>query len=130
MEEPVTIDWSAAQVTGGKLTVKLRGDCPYGFKDAFRRTVRLLGRGAWGNVRYKKGEVRVTKVAPGTEAKLRHFLESIVAEANAAGGRAESPRKETRLDPADARMTANFRSFADDSALPSSSESLPASSRN
>ncbi|HEY5316964.1 MAG TPA: hypothetical protein VIJ20_03230, partial [Solirubrobacteraceae bacterium] len=63
--------------------------------------------------------VRVSAVAAGNEEKLRHYLESVVEQANAAVRPAESDagegaQGESDRYPADARMTASFRAFADD----------------
>jgi hypothetical protein len=67
--------------------------------------VRLLGAGDWGDIEVKKGTVRVTGVEPGSEEKLRHHLEAVVAQANAdhvSDDEDEGP---------DAEMTRRFRSF-------------------
>jgi hypothetical protein len=120
MSEP-GLDWSRATVRDGKLELPLTGERPRGWSKSFARTVQLLGTGEWGNVELKKSAVRVAHVTPGTEEKLRHFLESVVVQANAAheqapqdgstdrdagdGGRPE-PRSE------DDAMTERFRAFA------------------
>ena len=112
----MSIDWSTAQVSDGKLTVGLKGDCPRGWKDRFKRTARLLGKGDWDEVRLKKEEIRVGGVVPGTEDKLRHLLESIVEEANAVNADASAPSEdaspEVTEDDDDSRMTQQFRSYA------------------
>jgi hypothetical protein len=85
--------------------------------------VRLLGAGDWGDIEVKKGTVRVTGVEPGSEEKLRHHLEAVVAQANAdhvsdedeedaasdadASGRVAGDEDEGP----DAEMTRRFRSF-------------------
>jgi hypothetical protein len=119
----VSLDWSAAEVENAKLTVPLDGDIPKGWKRSFETTVRLLGGGEWGEIEVKKDTVRVADVEPGSEEKLRHHLEAVVAQANAdhepdeddedaapdadasehgAGDEDEGP---------DAEMTRQFRSF-------------------
>ena len=119
----VSLDWSAAEVENAKLTVPLEGDIPKGWKRSFERTVRLLGGGEWGEIQVKRDKVRVADVEPGSEEKLRHHLEAVVAQANAdhepdedeedaapdadasehgAGDEDEGP---------DAEMTRRFRSF-------------------
>jgi hypothetical protein len=118
----VKLGWASAEVEDAVLTVGLEGEVPKGWKQSFETTVRLLGDGAWGEVRIKKGTVRVTNVEPGTEEKLRHHLESIVAQANAAH---EGPEPESRAESEDrgdalssgpdAEMTGRFRSFAEES---------------
>jgi hypothetical protein len=45
--EPPSIEWSSARVNGGKLTVRLQGDRPSGWKERFRRTAGLLGSQDW-----------------------------------------------------------------------------------
>jgi hypothetical protein len=115
----VSIKWSTAQVNKGNLDVELAGELPRGWKKTFERTVRLLGGGDWGEVRIKKGSVRIDGVTPGSEEKVRHFLESTVTQANAdhreSQSRApgdEAPAGE-RDDP-DAELTQRFRDFAED----------------
>ena len=46
--------------------------------------MRLLGSGEWGEVSIRKGTIRVTAVGAGQEERLRHFLEGVVEQANAA----------------------------------------------
>jgi hypothetical protein len=111
----VKLEWASAEVEDGVLTVPLEGEVPKGWKQSFATTVKLLGDGEWGEVKIKKATVQVSDVTPGTEEKLRHHLESIVAQANAAH---EAP-EETAADGGDdeptgpdAEMTGRFRSFA------------------
>ena len=119
----MNLEWASAEVKDAKLTVELEGDPPKGWKESFERTVQLLGDGEWGAVELKKGSVRVSDVAPGTEEKLRHHLEAIVSQANAhlekddsdgdddgdehGDGKADEP------EGPDAEMTGRFREFAD-----------------
>src|SRR4030081_1278197 len=79
----VKLEWASAEVNDARLTVALDGEVPRGWKQSFEHTVKLLGDGEWGEVKIKKGAVQVSDVAPGNEEKLRHHLESIVAQANA-----------------------------------------------
>ncbi len=118
----VTLNWTTAEVVDGKLTVELDGEIPKGWRDSFETTVRLLGHGDWGRVRVKKQAVRVSAVVPGSEEKLRHHLESVVAQANAdhrepnSGGGEENGTDEhsepSDSDGPDAQMAERFRSFA------------------
>ncbi len=120
----VTLDWSSAEVSDGKLDVGLKGELPKGWKDSFDRTVALLPGGEWGEVALKKNRIRVADVAEGSEARLNHFLESVVFQANAdhRGDDAQEPEKdentddedkgEDESDGPDAEMTETFRSFA------------------
>jgi hypothetical protein len=115
----VSLNWSSAQVTDGKLTVELAGDRPPGWKKSFEKTVRLLGAGGnWDEVRVKKGQVQLTRLTPGDEEKVRHFLDSVITQANAAH-RPSEPDSDTpdRHSPdaggSDAEMTRRFRAFAE-----------------
>ena len=89
MEAP-TLEWSAAEVRDGTLTVPIDGDRPKGWKATFERTVRLLGGGSWGEVSLKGAKVKVADVSEGSEEELRYFLEGAVQQANATHMR--SPR--------------------------------------
>ena len=120
METP-TLSWRTADVRDGTLTVEIDGDRPKGWKATFHQTVRLLGGGDWGEVSLKRGTIRVSEVAEGTEDELRHFLEGAVQQANAthvepeddAEDQGEEPDEEHEegCDDADARMTSRFRDF-------------------
>jgi hypothetical protein len=127
MSEP-KLDWSTAEVRDAKLTVALQGDAPRGWKDTFEATARLLGGSGWDDVQLKKHNVRVSGVSPGSEDKLRHFLESVVQQANADHhtGEEQSQEGEGASDQdtegpddaseeseesPDAEMTERFRSF-------------------
>ena len=118
------LDWSQAEVKSGKLTVSVAGDPPRGWTDTFERTARLLSNGEWDDVTLKKHKVRVAGLQPGSEEKLRFFLESVVQQANATHEPSEDePQEEAdqaderaggseRDTSADAEMTERFRSFA------------------
>lgn len=117
------LQWSAAEVKGGVLTVPIEGDRPKGWKDKFAQVVTLLGGGPWGEVVCKSGKVRVTEVADGSQDNVHHFLESAMQEANAAfatgdepeepeaGEEDDSSESEAADDP-DAQLTESFRNFA------------------
>lgn len=116
----VALDWSSAEVHDGTLEVGLSGERPKGWKESFQRTVALLHGRNW-KIELKKDRVRVQDVAQGGEERVRHFLESVVLQANA-------DHEETRVDAheepegdedepdepkgPDAEMTERFRSFA------------------
>jgi hypothetical protein len=122
----VCLSWSDADVKDARLTVPLEvdGDLPSGWKESFENTVRLLGSGDWGEVRLKKHRVLVSDVIPGSEAKLKHHLEAIVAQANASLQEPESPANDDEVaeergdeggpegeqNGPDAEMTERFRS--------------------
>jgi hypothetical protein len=117
----VKLEWASAEVNDAKLTVALEGDLPKDWKQSFQRTVRLLGNGDWGEVQLKKGTVQVSDVQPGSEEKLRHHLESIVAQANAAIEEPDASEDENgdgrragEDNGPDAEMTGRFREFAED----------------
>lgn len=119
MEVP-RLQWSAAEVRSGTLTVPIDGDRPKGWNATFQQTVRLLGGGAWGDVSLKGPKVTVTDVAEGSEDELRHFLEGVVQQANAThvdtddGDEAPGEADDTAGDDgddADGRMTSRFRDF-------------------
>jgi hypothetical protein len=112
----VKLEWATAEVKDARLTVALEGDPPKGWNDSFERTVKLLGDGDWGEVALENGAVQVSDVAPGTEEKLRHHLEAIVAQANAAHEEREPDRDGDGEKPEgpDAEMTGRFRAFAED----------------
>jgi hypothetical protein len=117
------LQWSAAEVTGGALTVPVEGDRPNGWKDKFENVVTLLGGGPWGEVVCRSGNVRVTEVAAGGEESLHHFLEAVVQETNAAFATDDEPGEahddddaagpeDGEADDADARQTEAFRNLA------------------
>lgn len=121
------LNWSTAKVKDSKLTVDLDGELPSGWKDSFDTVARMLaGPAAWGEVSLrKKRTVCVTDVSEGSEERLRHFLESVVEQANADHRPDDSAREpsdeddddgsdEDRDEPGpDAEMSDRFRSFAD-----------------
>jgi hypothetical protein len=130
MNTPMTsvqLDWSSAEVEDSDLTVALEGSVSKAWKGRFENTVRLLGHRDWGDIRLRKGKVRVSDVTPGGEEKLRHHLEAIVVQANAheqAEEEADSPPDpgaETHQQQdhgPDAEMTARFRSCGEKRADP------------
>ena len=113
----VNVNWDTARVKDAKLAVELDGELSSEWKDSFETTIRLLGHGDWGEVKLKKQEIRVSDVAPGSEEKLRHHLEGVVAQANAdveaaqSEADADSDGGEPDDKGADADMTRSFRSF-------------------
>jgi|ERR1700722_2719104 len=125
MSEP-RLDWSTARVRDAKLTVDLDGDLPSGWKGTFAAVARLLDRGEWEDVGVKKHQLRVGGVTPGSEEKLRHFLESVIQQTNTDHGVANAASEdadqsdggeqdggEADEDSPDAQMTEQFREFAD-----------------
>ena len=122
---PPRLDWGRAEVKDGTLTVSVAGEPPDGWKDTFEKTAALLASGEWDTVRMKKRTVKVEGVRPGTEEKLRHFLESVAQQANAThepegddaseddGDESAEHGDETGDEKSeDAEMTERFRSFS------------------
>ena len=81
----VKIDWGAASVDDGRLTVPLAGELPDGFKERLTRVVERLDRGGsgWDDIKVGKAKLRVDAVAAGSERDLRHFLEAALLQASA-----------------------------------------------
>ncbi len=116
----VSLKWDTAKVKDAKLAVELDGKLTSEWKDTFETTVRLLGHGDWGEVKLKKKAVRVSDVTPGSEEKLRHHLEGVVTQANAAveaqseaaaAARESDDEDQDGQRGPDAEMTRSFRSF-------------------
>jgi len=121
MSEP-KIDWSTAKVSNGKLAVTVDGEPPKGYGRSFAATAHLLGHGEWTDAKLTKGTVRVA-VSEGEEEKLRHFLESVMRQANADHQLTDDEDEEHDEDDApeedlfrgpDEEMTERFRAFAED----------------
>jgi hypothetical protein len=125
MPEP-TLDWSTAEVKDSKLTVQVDGDLPDGWADTFNTTVKLLGGGSWGEIKLDEQKAEVDDLRPGSEEKLKHFLESVVQQANAThcSDEDEQEREDEEKDEddegeeqesdSDKEMAERFKSFADD----------------
>ncbi len=121
MFQEITLKWETAEVDGTKLKVALGGTVDKAWRLSFETTVALLGEREWGEVALKKQKVRVSDVEPGSEEKLRHFLETVVLQANAsrgpdedeAGDGLDAERAEGE-DYGRAEMTERFRSFAEE----------------
>jgi hypothetical protein len=125
------LDWSGAEVSQGKLTVPLDGKPTDEWRATFERTVALLDRGTWPGIELSKEKIKVAEVEPGTEERLRFFLESAVQEANGEQPEDDEDREDEETeddeesddseDP-DRQMADRFRSFASESGSESSSE--------
>jgi hypothetical protein len=121
--EPRNIDWATAETQGATLTVGLTGSSSKAFKQRFERVLALLDtpHSHWGEVRVNRKVVEVAGVQQGAEGELRHFLESVVLEANSelASPEESTDDAEEETPPvdeaarADRQMTAAFRAFAD-----------------
>ena len=114
----ISIDWNAASVDAGRLTVPLLGGPSAAWRERLEHIIERLQRGGsgWGEIKVKKSALRVDDVRAGGEADLRHFLESGVLQANSDLS-AEDERAEDDAEPSDDRsesdqqMTDAFRSF-------------------
>ncbi len=116
--EPRQIDWASTQIEDGTLTVELTGKGSKVWKARFENVLALLDtpHTTWGSVRLNKRAVEVAGVQQGTEPALRHFLESVVLQANS-DTQPEAPEDDVGTDgegetDLDERMTATFKAFA------------------
>jgi hypothetical protein len=109
--EPVKLSWSEAEVHDGELAVPVAGKMPKGWKQSFARTLALLGSGDWGEVTLKKDRILVGDVTPGSEEKLKHHLEAVIAQANTTIEEDEGLEGEDQPNDPDAEMTERFRSL-------------------
>ena len=117
----VKLEWASAKVEDATLTVALDGEILKVWKQSFETTARLLGAGEWGEVKLTEDTVQVSDVTAGSEDKLRHHLEGIVAQANASQEATEREEEEEahqerggEATGPDAEMTERFRAFAED----------------
>ena len=112
-EDSPGIDWSSAAVDDGRLTVAVDGRHSAAWSERLEEVLERLGRGGspWGEIDVGKKKLKVDGVQPGSEADLRHFLETAVLQANADAPPKE--RKDSERSDADQAMTDVFRSFAD-----------------
>jgi hypothetical protein len=106
----IEIDWSTAQVSDAELVVALAPNPPSEWRARANGAIALLERPgqSWKSIKVKKDRIVVSGVGEGREDDVRHFLESIVLQANA-GEREETGE---HVDEADERMTSAFQSFA------------------
>ena len=125
MADEPKLDWSSAEVSDGKLSVAVDGKLSSAWKGSFETVAHLLNRGDWSEVKLKKGTVRVEDIRPGDEEKLRHFLESVVQQANADQRPREEQQQpdedddrdqgadEGKPSQPDEEMATRFRAFAE-----------------
>jgi hypothetical protein len=120
-QDALEIDWANAEVQDGALTAPLSASASKAWREHFNAVLRLLAHsnGAWGEVELAKKAIEVADVQAGSEADLRHFLESIIKQVNAELAPSEQPSSGTQepVDPqqqADREMTETVRSFADE----------------
>jgi hypothetical protein len=112
------IDWGTAEIREGTLAVELTGASSKDWKKRFAGVLGLLepGNSAWGDIELTKQRIEVGQVQEGSEADLRHHLESVVLEVNSQleldDAEDDSGSDEDEERDADQRMTATFRAFA------------------
>jgi len=109
----VAIDWSTAEVRDGELRVAFEQPATGPQRKRMTALVERLQRPGepWGEIAVKRGRLVVSDVGDGAEDDVRHFLESLVLEANAAEDDGESAQAE-QVDERDRRMTEAFQAFA------------------
>jgi hypothetical protein len=111
--DEITLDWSTAEVNDGTVTVELSGKPATKWVKHFDRTVQLLHRGNWSEVKLKNRKIRLGVVSAGSEDDVRHFLESLVLEANTTIEPDEQQVASDSGSREDQAMTERLRSFAE-----------------
>jgi hypothetical protein len=109
----ISVDWRTAAVRERELSVAFEEPISAPERKHVKALVDRLERPGepWGTITVKKDRLIVSKIAPGAEDDLRHFLESLLLEANAAADEGSNDEHE-QLDEHDRRMTDAFRAFA------------------
>jgi len=106
------IDWASAEVSEGTLAVALTDKPSKEWRERVTAVAERLGR---DGVEVKKERLVVPGVTPGSEAEVRHLLESAVLQANTDLGEDEDDGDDEPADErsdADREMTEAFRAFA------------------
>lgn len=117
--EPRQIEWGSARIRHAALT-ELTAATSKAWNARFEGVLALLDtpHNNWGEVSLTKKAIKVADVQRGSESELRHFLESIVLQANAdvepdsSEQDSDAETREDRASDPDGQMTATFRSFA------------------
>ncbi|MEA2180094.1 MAG: hypothetical protein QOG77_3391 [Solirubrobacteraceae bacterium] len=95
------IDWSAADVQEGRLSVPIRPDPDFAFLKVFDMVLIESppppGAAAWGEVQFAGGQIVVSEVQPGSAPALERFLDGVVREADRRAG-AERESLERQAD--------------------------------
>jgi hypothetical protein len=110
------IEWGSAEIEDGTLTVQVAGASSKAWKARFESVLALLDtpHSGWEEVSLTKKAIKVSGVQKGSEAELRHFLESAVLQANTDTA-PDAPPHDNEGDEesdADEQMAQTFRSFA------------------
>jgi hypothetical protein len=112
-ESHAEIDWASAEVSGAKLTAPLEGEASKAWAARVGEVIdRLATHGGWGEIEVGREQLTVADVQPGSEADLRHLLDSAVMQANADFAPEEEPAEEDGTSEADEEMTQAFRDGA------------------
>ena len=116
--QPRQIEWGSAQIEDATLKVELTGSASKAWKARFESVLALLDtpHSSWGEIHLTKKGIKIADVQQGSESELRHFLESIVLQANSDTA-PNTPRDDDDSDEGhkpdrDEQMTATFRAFA------------------
>jgi hypothetical protein len=115
--DPIAIDWSTAQVRERELRVAFAEPISKPERERMTVLVRRLERPGepWKTIAVKKTQLIVGEIADGAEDAVRHFLESLLLEVNAATADDDADGADReQVDKRDQRMTDAFRSFAPD----------------
>jgi hypothetical protein len=124
------LDWASASVKDGELSVDVAGTPNAEWTRGLEAIVERLYRpgSGWGEVAVSKATLRVASVSPGSEADLRHFLDSAVLQVNtnlAPAEEGESGDDDNGGSPEDREMTDVFRSFSTDADAPEQEADQP-----
>ncbi len=118
--EPRQIEWGSAQIEDATLAVELTGSASKAWKARFESVLALLDtpHSSWGEVHLTKKGVKVGDLQQGSESEVRHFLESVVLQANSDTA-PDTPKHDDDSDGGDEpdpdeQMKATFRAFAAD----------------
>ncbi|MGH2865069.1 MAG: hypothetical protein ACRDJX_07435 [Solirubrobacteraceae bacterium] len=113
------IDWGSAEIEDGTLTVQLAGASTNAWKARFESVLALLDtpHSRWAEIGITKKAIKVSDVQQGSEAELRHLLESAVLQSNTDIAPDAPPPHADRDDgdegfDADQQMAQTFRNFA------------------
>jgi hypothetical protein len=109
------VDWASASVRDGELTVALVGDPDTAWARSLQAIVERLDRpgSGWGEIKVTKAKLSVASLSTGSEADLRHFLDSAVLQVNTKFAADDDPDQgEDGQSDEDRRMTEVFRSFS------------------
>ena len=93
-EAAIAVEWASASVEDARLSVGLSGKPSDEWREAFERVLGRLEKpnAGWGEVEVGKRKLHVADVQAGQEGDLRHLLESVVLQANAAVGAEDEPQ--------------------------------------